>query len=701
MGMQRLTRFVLGHRLLVVVLWSVVLVAGVAASSSVTDRLSTQFSFPGQPGYEANTAILRHYGTGGPTTPLVPVVTLSGDHTASDPAVRSSLVKAFARLDEDPRLRVVSSSTTGDDAFIADHGQTVFALVYPPPGDQNASLADLVQQRLDQALPAGTTVRVTGVSQLSAQAAESGGSTGVLVETLVAAGGALVVLALVFGSLLALLPMLVAGVSILSTFLAVLGLTTFTDVSFLVQFLIALIGLGVAIDYSLLLVTRWREERGRGRDNDDAVRVAMSTAGRSVVFSGVTVALGLVVLVLVPVPFLRSVGYAGALIPAVSVLVTLTLLPALLSKVGPRVDWPRRRARGRGARRTGRVWTRWAGLVVRHRWVAAGAALAVLAPLVVAATTIRLGTAPSDALPGDGPARVAVQHLSATGVPSGVLTPIEVLVPGGEDPQRVATTLDGVDGVFAATPATGTAAGAPAALVDVLPRHETSTDAGQDTLATVRDVVAERFPRARVGGSGAQLVDAVDALYSNIIWLLVVVAAVAFVLLARAFRSFRLAAQAVLLNVVSIAAAYGAAVLIWQDGFGSQLLFGYHALGSITFWVPLITFAFLFGLSMDYEVFLLSRMRETYDESGSLHTAVVEGLGRVGRLVTGAAVILFLAFVSLSAVPAVDVKVMATTLGIGILLDATVVRGVLVPAVTALTGIGVVRSGTRHDVLNV
>ena len=167
-----------------------------------------------------------------------------------------------------------------------------------------------------------------------------------LAETLLGAAGALLVLLFVFASFLALLPLLIAAVSILTTFLLVLGLTTFTDVSFIVQFLIALIGLGVAIDYSLLLVSRWREERAHGRDNEEAVVVAMKTAGHAVVASGVTVAISLLALVVVPVPFLRSMGIGGMLIPLVSVAVVLTLLPALLSSIGPRVDWPRIRQEG-------------------------------------------------------------------------------------------------------------------------------------------------------------------------------------------------------------------------------------------------------------------------------------------------------------------------------------------------------------------
>jgi len=228
----------------------------------------------------------------------------------------------------------------------------------------------------------------------------------------------------------------------------------------------------------------------------------------------------------------------------------------------------------------------------------------------------------------------------------------------------------------------------------------------------VRAAVAEggALAGARVGGSGALLIDATGAMYGYFPLMLAVIALVTFVLLARAFRSLLLSFQAIVLNLLSIAAAYGTLVLVWQEGFGSELFWDIPATGSVTSWVPLMTFAFLFGLSMDYEVFLLSRMREEYDATGSTRRAAVEGVGRIGRLVTSAALILFLAFASLAALPEVDVKTMATGLGAGILIDATILRALLVPALVSLGGrwtwwlpawaarpLGVEPSPARHE----
>jgi putative drug exporter of the RND superfamily len=262
-----------------------------------------------------------------------------------------------------------------------------------------------------------------------------------------------------------------------------------------------------------------------------------------------------------------------------------------------------------------------------------------------------------------------------------------VLLPAGTDPGRAAGRLSGVPGVrLAAAPAGPAWRRGGTALVTVLSAAETDGGAGAATVERVRDLAAAALPGARVGGSGALGIDAAAAIYGAFPLMLAAVALVTFVMLVRAFRSLLLALKAILLNLLSIGAAYGVLVLVWQEGYGSQAVWGIPATGAIAMWVPLMTFAFLYGLSMDYEVFLLARMREEYDASGSTGTAVVQGLGRVGRLVTSAALILFLAFASLASVPEVDVKVMATGLGAGILLDATVLRALLVPALVALLG---------------
>jgi RND superfamily putative drug exporter len=460
------------------------------------------------------------------------------------------------------------------------------------------------------------------------------------------------------------------------------GVSAITDVSMIVEFLVALIGLGVAIDYALLIVVRWREERAHGLGAEEAVVRAMETAGRAVVFSGTTVAIGLLAMVVLPLPFLRSIGFAGMLIPLVSVIVAMTLLPIVLARFGHRLDWPR----VRDDERASRSWTSWARWVVRRRWLATAGALALLAALVLAATSLRPGTPNVDTLSKQGDARAGLLDLERSGIGPGALAPIEVLTPAARA-EGVAAALRGVPGVHGAfLDASPGWRRAGAAVVDVIPTDEGSTAAGRSTLDRVRTVAHASAPGVRVGGMGAENADFVSAIYGSFPVMIALIALLTFLLLARAFRSLLLPLKAVILNVISVAAAWGVITLVWQEGHGSHVLWGIAATHSVTAWIPLMVFAFLFGLSMDYEVFILSRMREEYDASGETRTAVVRGIGRTGRLVTSAALILFLAFVSMASGPERDVKVFATGLAAGILLDATVIRALLVPAIVSLFG---------------
>jgi RND superfamily putative drug exporter len=683
-----LTRWVLAHKRTVVVSWLVLLIAGIAAAGPASDALKQEFSVPGKEGWEANQAIAERYGgTGGNNAPLVPVVTLPHGKKVDSPGVRTDLAGIEARLERAlPRARVASYASTGDRAFVSSDGRTVFALAYAPrdpdqPFGDNPKAEKRARAALRGVTVAGAPVHLTGWDALQA---ESGGSDGpgVLLEAVLGGLGALVVLTFVFASFLALVPIFMAVVSIMTTFLLLLGLTAITDISPIVQFLIALIGLGLAIDYSLLIVSRWREERAHGRSGEEAVQRAMETAGRAVVFSGTTVGIGLLALIALPLPFLRSMGYGGMLIPLVSTVVAITLLPVVLAKLGHRLDWPHKRTDDRASR----AWTRWAQAVARRRWVAAGAATATVVALVVAATGLQFGTANADAIAHPGDAKQGLVALERSGIGPGALLPHEVLV-DGTSPGKVAAALRRVDGVHGAVAPEGAEwRRGGTAVVDALARADSSSSAGQATLDRVRDAAHDAGPGARLGGISAQDADFTSAVYGSFPLMIALIAIVTLVILARAFRSLLLPLKAVLLNVLSVAAAWGVLVLVWQEGFGSEAIWGIEATHSIPAWMPLMVFAFLFGLSMDYEVFILARMREEFDATGSTDTAVVRGIGRTGRLVTSAALILFLSFAAMASGPDTNVKMFATGLGAGILLDATVIRALLVPAVVSLLG---------------
>jgi putative drug exporter of the RND superfamily len=679
-SITRLARWVLAHRRIVIAIWIVAFLAGGMGAGNVSKRLSFNFALPGQPGYETAKRIAHTYGNGGESPSSIVVVTAPGVRTVA--SEQGQIGQAFARARAQvPNVRIVDYAATHDEHLLTKDGRSTYAIVFTPVektfGAPKAPAQ--VQRTVAAALP-GARVQLTGLSQLANGGSEKG--PGVFVETLIGGAGALVVLAFVFASLLALVPLLIAAVSILTTLLVVLALTYVAEVSFVVQFLVSLVGLGVAIDYSLLLVTRWREERDHGRENSEAVVAAMATAGRAVLLSGLTVAIGLLALIVLPVPGLRSVGYGGMLIPVISTAVALTLLPAMLGGIGPRVDWPKLRHESEASR----GWTAWTRGVVRRRGFAAGIAVVALALLIVPLFSLTTGQTSASALAKNGSAREAYDRLISGGVSSGVLTPMEVLAHSGEA-EAVSKRLSEVPGVVdvAVSRAADSTRDGTTVLLGI-PVAQTDNSNSLAPVRAARAALKEQAGAIGVAGEGAIELDYQHAVFGTFPLMFAIVALLTIALLTRAFRSLVLAVKAVLLNLISMAAAFGLMTWFWQEGHGSSAVFGIPATGAIAFWIPLMVFAFLFGLSMDYEVFILARVREEYDRTGSTDGAVVEGLGRTGRLVTSAALILFLAFASLASAPNTEIKVLATGLGFGILLDATLIRALLLPAVVSLLG---------------
>ena len=324
-----------------------------------------------------------------------------------------------------------------------------------------------------------------------------------LLEAVIGGLGALAVLSFVFASFLAFVPIVMAVVSIMTTFLLLLGLTELTDVSPIVQFLIALIGLGVSIDYSLIVVSRWREERSHGRSGDEAVQRAMETAGRAVVFSGITVAIGLLALIALPLPFLRSMGYGGMLIPLVSTLVAITLLPVVMAKLGARLDWPHRRTDDKASR----AWTRWAEAVVaaalgrgrRRAWRSCSRSRS--RPPTCSSAPRTPTRSPSRATP-----RTGLVALEKAGIGEGSLLPHEILIEGDTDPEQVAAELREVEGIHGAVaPESADWRRDGTALVEAIPIPDSGTDEGEATLAGgARHRARGRARRARRRPAGGQ-----------------------------------------------------------------------------------------------------------------------------------------------------------------------------------------------------
>ncbi|MGZ8691782.1 MAG: MMPL family transporter, partial [Gaiellaceae bacterium] len=392
---------------------------------------------------------------------------------------------------------------------------------------------------------------------------------------------------------------------------------------------------------------------------------------------------GLLSMVLLPLPFIRSIGIGGMLIPAVSVLVSITLLPALLSLLGHRINKLRvmpRRFVAVAHPETG-WWGRWARLVIRKPLPVAAVGAVIVGVLLALGTQLNPSEAQAKDFPGTGDAVAGRDVLAGAGISAGVIKPFVVLTPASEASQ-VAERLRGVEGVVGATaPESWRKDGL--ALVEAFPSVDGSSKAVRGTISRVKDALPAN---ASLGGVAPEDRDFVHAVYGNFPYVLLFVVLLTYVLLARAFRSLLLPLKAVILNLVSLGAAFGIIVFIFQQGHGSDAIWGVPATQSIIPWIPLMIFAFLFGLSMDYEVFMLTRMREAYDETKSTREAVALGLARTGKLVTSAALVLMFAFFVLSTSPGTDIKQFGIGLAAGIIFDATVIRALLVPAIMMLMG---------------
>jgi RND superfamily putative drug exporter len=679
----RLAHFIARHRWPVIGVWVVLTLVGGVAAGQLHSRWSQSFSIPGKPAYEASQRTLKALGVG-VRAPNVVVFHTTGDATKNR-AIEQSMQRAGATV---PGARTSSYFSTGSLMYVSGDRHTTFEEVYPsgPAQLTTKSGAEKMRTAAQNGLPAGVTVNVTGRDPLDeANAHGSSAGSGVLLEAMIGGVGALVILLFVFGTLPAvLMPLAVALAAILNTFTLVWALTYVTDVSIIVQFLIALVGLGVAIDYALLMIFRFRDELREGNDVESALVETMTHAGRSVIVSGSTVALGLLSMIVLPLPLLRSMGLGGMLIPVVSVLASLTLLPALLAVVGERINSVRvipRRLLDRGHPEEG-AWGRWARFVLRRPVAVGAVGLVIVVVLAGLGTQLNPSEAPLKNFPGSGTAIAGRDQLAAAQISPGVMKPLDVLVEHGGSAQLVAAKLRGVPGVVGAT-APATWHSGPDSLVEAFP----AIDGAAPGIQAIIDRANHALTGTRGTLTGVAAVDRdfLHALFGSFPYVLALVLALTLILLARAFRSIVLAIKAVVLNLVSLAAAFGIVVFIFQQGHGSSL-WNIDATQSITAWIPVMIFAFLFGLSMDYEVFMLTRMREAYDETGSTDRAIELGLARTGKLVTSGALILMFAFLVLSTSPGYEIKPLAIGLAAGIIFDATVIRALLVPALMRLFG---------------
>jgi RND superfamily putative drug exporter len=497
----------------------------------------------------------------------------------------------------------------------------------------------------------------------------------------------MILLIFVFGSVVAAsTPLLVGGLAILGAFVATRLLTYVTDVSIFALNVITLIGLGLAIDYALFVVSRFREELAAGRDTADAIERTMTTAGRTVAVSGLTVALALGALLLFPQVFLRSMGFGGMMAVLVAMISSLTVLPALLAVLGKRIDalrvpLPWRRPDAAGTQ--GAMWARLAHAVMRRPGVVIAGTLIVLVALAVPFTRAEFGGADERALPKDAPSRVTTERLAAE-FPGTVGSPTKVLVSGADvaAAQEFATRIAGLDGV---TSATVTGNQGRASVISVAYEGPSGGDTARRVVDEIRAMPAPGGAEVLVGGDAAELSDLLDSLASRLPWMALLVAVSTFVLLFFAFGSVVLPVKAIVMNIVSIGASFGAVVWAFQDGHLSGLL-GFTSTGDLEATQLILMLAVLFGLSTDYEVFLLSRMREEWDRTGDNVAAVAGGLQRTGRIITSAALLLVIVVGGFATGQILFIKMIGFGMIVAIIVDATIVRALLVPATMRVLG---------------
>ncbi|CAN5526793.1 MMPL family transporter [soil metagenome] len=687
-----------------VVVWLAGLVAAVALTSAfLGDALTTSADFTNTP--ESVRALELIEGYRGQATDTELVVVTSPTLEVADPAYADYVARlqaAIEALGPDTVSHVGSFLT--EDGPVAESGRATLLAVtlsgteIDVTGEQATTLHQVVA---GTSAPDGIGAMVTGPSTLSNEFNEiaeedlrTGESIGVIV--------ALLVLVFVFGTVAAGVIPIVLGVAAIVVALGLAALVGLVfDLSFFVTNMISMIGLAVGIDYSLFVVSRYREERGRGLAKIDAITHAGATAGRAVLWSGLTVVLALVGMLLLPNTIFRSLGIGAILVVIVAVAASMTLLPAVLSLMGEKVD--ALRIRGRSARsreRQGRFWDRITHAVMDRPVISLVVAGGVLVVLALPYFSITTGFAGVSTLPDEIESKQAFIILEEE-FSGGLGSPVEIVVDGAITAE-VDRAIAALQTRLATLPAFGgstvdVAAADDLAIVSAPLNGDINSDASLGAVRSLRaDIVPATFAgtgvEVLVGGETAVTVDFVGQTdtYTPIVFAFVL--ALSFLLLTVAFRSVVIPVKAILLNLLSVGAAYGMVVAFFQQGVGPEWVksiaggLGFDQVEAIEAWLPLFLFSVLFGLSMDYHVFLLSRIREQFDRTGDNTASVAYGLRTTGAVITGAAAIMVAVFAGFAAGRLVSFQQMGFGLAVAVLLDATIVRTVLVPASMKLLG---------------
>lgn len=685
--LYRLGRFAARRRWTVVLVWVAIVLAAVGANALVGGTPVDNFEVPGVESQTAIDLLKERFPERAGATAMV--VFHTEDGSVTDDVYAAGIQGTIADVAAMPSVLGVTDPLASPRSISAD-GATAFAAVQfdATTAELGADTRDALFETGDAADAAGVQVEFGGELPTVLKERETGMSEAIGIVA------ALVILGIVFGSAVAMsLPVGVAALGLIVG-LSLVGLMgALIDIPSVAPRLGTMIGLGVGIDYALFVLSRQRHNLEDGMEIEHSIGVTNATAGQSVVFAGGTVVVAILGLQLAGIPFVAALGYSAALVVAVAVAVAVTLMPALLGLAGNRILSRSVRRGTKSPAKRASIWVRWAEWVAHHPWRSATVATLVLLILAIPALDMRLGQADAGTEPLDTTQRQAYDLL-ADGFGDGFNGPLLIVVDlaATTDPLVVETISASVaadPGVAAVSPPEYNDNG-DTALITAIPTTKPQDEATADLVDRLR---SDSLPAATdgtqtealVGGPTAGFIDQSEKIASRLPWFILAVVVVSFLLLMMVFRSILVPLKAALLNLLSIGAAYGVVVAVFQWGWGRSLI-GLEEAVPIASFVPMMMFAILFGLSMDYEVFILSRIREMYQSGHSNIESVIEGLGATAQVITAAALIMisvFLGFVT-SADPVV--KMMGIGLATAVAVDATIIRMVLVPSTMALVG---------------
>jgi RND superfamily putative drug exporter len=622
----------------------------------------------------------------------------SDDLTVDDPAYETAVTRSLDGLPASRLARTTTFWSTGAPQLVStDRHETYAVLQIADDADEEEAVAAI---RDDLSAP-GLQTQIGGNAVINLDINDRVSSDIARAES-ISLPILMVLLVLIFGSFAAAsLPLAIGITAILGAFTALRGFAMFTDVSIFAVNVVTITGLGLAIDYGLFVVSRFREEIRRQPDTETALARTMATAGRTVAVSGVTVAISLAGLLIFPQVFLRSMGFGGMSAVLIAMLAALTLLPALLGMLGPKVDalsvrpWLRRLFRRPRAEMAISApeegfWYRIGHSVMRRPVVYAVVVVGLLVALALPFLRVQFGGIDVRVLPADQESRIVVETIDRDFPPStqGPITSI-VTLPDAVDSPAGNAALESYVAAVAEVPgvdgATVTGAAGDTARVSVAYDGDPVDKAARDLVQAVRDVPTPDGVQVLVGGQSAELADLLASLGSLLPWMALMVVTTTFVLLFLAFGSVVLPIKAVFMNVLSLGASFGALVWIFQEGHLSGFL-NFTPTGFVEATQPILVLAIVFGLSMDYEVFLMSRIREQYDVTGDNTASVATGLQRTGGIITSAALLLLVVIGAFSLSGITFIKMIGVAMLIAIVVDATIVRILLVPATMRLLG---------------